>query len=264
MNLSTSDPVTFPWASRPTAVSARRIGLADGLNREWCRLRSDPAALAQIDGWGLSLGRVEHLDDLLCAAGYARPVDDDEGDVVLACLVRLAAGDTLAARVVLHRILPGLIHAAVRRGPVVEGGAVAAFDDLVAAAWLTIRTFPIDRRPRRVAANLLRDVEYQAFVRVQRRTTREVHSGDLEGQFGELPDPAADGGPGPRFEWEELVAWARRRGIDGAQLDLLVRMAQGQSSTEIAAALRCTDRTVRNRRHAAVAAVRRAYADAAA
>jgi DNA-binding CsgD family transcriptional regulator len=241
-------PIISHWASRPVASSSRRIGLADGLNDEWRRLCADPTALACVNGWRLPLGPVEHLDQLLWQAGYGRPVDDEPGDRLLALIVHRAARDELAARIVLHRILPGLIRIALRRGRIVEGGAAAAFAELAAAAWLTIRTFPIDRRGHCVAANILRDVGV----------------GDMEAAVGEVPDSEVDLDPGAHHEWGELVAWARRRGVDARQLDLLVRMARGQSNVDIAKALGCTDRTIRNRRDAALAAVRRAYAGAAA
>jgi hypothetical protein len=264
MNIPSPVPITSHWACRPVAPTSRRIGLADGLNDEWRRLCSDPAALARVNAWGLPVGPVEHLDQLLWLAGYGRSVDDDPGDRLLAVLVHRAAHDDLAARVVLHRILPGLIRVALRRGRIVEGGPAAAFAELASAAWLTIRTFPIDRRGHCVAANLLRDVEYQTFVRAERRRTREVGVGDMEATVGEVPDTEVDHDPGARNEWRELVAWARRRGVDAGQLDLLVRMACGQSNVEIAKALACTDRTIRNRRDAALAAVRQAYTGAAA
>jgi hypothetical protein len=264
MNTPSPAPITSHWASRPIATTSRRIGLADGLNEEWRRLCADPAVLARIDRWRLPIPRVEHLDEVLWHAGYGRPVDDDPGDRVLAILVHRAASDDLAARVVLHRILPGLIRIALRRGRIVDGGPTAAFAELASAAWLTIRTFPIDRRGHCVAANLLRDVEYQTFVRAERRRAREVGVDDIEATVGELPDTDVDVDPGARQEWHELVAWARRRGVDAGQLDLLVRLARGQSSVQIAKALACTDRTIRNRREAAMAAVRRAYADVAA
>jgi hypothetical protein len=264
MNTSSPAPIPNHWATRPATPSSRRIGLADGLNEEWRRLRADPAALAQVDRWRLPIPRVGSLDDVLAHAGYGRPVDDEPGDRVLAILVHRAAHDELAARIVLHRILPGLIRIALRRGRIVDGGPTAAFAELAAAAWLTIRTFPIDRRGHCVAANLLRDVEYQTFVRAERRRAREVEVGDMEAMVGEVPTTEVDLDPGARHEWHELVTWARRRGVDAGQLDLLVRMARGQSSVQIAKALACTDRTVRNRRDAALAAMRRAYAGAAA
>lgn len=264
MSTSSPAPITSHWTSRPVATNSRRIGLADGLNDEWRRLCADPTVLARVNAWRLPVGPVEHLDQLLWQAGYGRPVDDDPGDRLLALLVHRATHDELAARIVLHRILPGLIRVALRRGRITDGGPTAAFAELAAAAWLTIRTFPIDRRGHCVAANILRDVEYQTFVRAERRLTREVGVGDVEASMGGVPDTEVDLDPGARREWGELVTWARRRGVDAGQLDLLVRMARGQSNVEIAKALSCTDRTIRNRREAALAAVRQAYAGAAA
>jgi hypothetical protein len=264
MSTSSPAPITSHWASPSRTTTSRRIGLADGLNDEWRRLCADPAAVARVNSWRLPTDAVDHLDRLLWQAGYGRPVDDEPGDRLLAMLVHRAAGDELAARIVLQRILPGLIRVALRRGRMMDGGPAAAFAELASAAWLTIRAFPIDRRAHCVAANLLRDAEYQTFVRADRRLAREVGVGDLEAAVGEVPDTEVDVDPGGYREWRELVAWARRRGVDARQLDLLVRMARGQSNVEIAKALSCTDRTIRNRRDAALAAVRQAYAGAAA
>lgn len=253
----TTSPLVVP-------SSSRRLHVADRLNREWSRLRSDPTCLGRARSWGLVPGRLADLDEVLAAAGYGRAADDDEGDRCLARLVARAGDDELAARVVLQRILPGLICIALRRGRIVPGGASVAFDELAAAAWEVIRRYPIDRRPCRVAANVLRDVEYRAFVRPARRRSLEVFVGDVEGALDEECGVEDDLDPGARFEWAQLADWARRRGVDPAHLDLLGRVVAGRAPAEIASSLRCTERTVRNRRRAAVAEVRRAYADVAA
>jgi hypothetical protein len=259
--MTTTATFLHPWTSR--SRSTGRLRMADDLNREWRRLDTDPRSIARATGWQI-LPPVERLDLFLTCAGYGGPSDDITGDRVLSRLVAVARGDELAARVVLQRILPGLISTAVRRGRIAPGGPVEAFGELVAVSWEVIRAYPIERRPERVAANLLRDVEYQAFVRPQRRLTLEVRVGDLESAFEELCVVEADVDPGGRSELQEVIDWARRRGVDAAHIDLLRRVGAGGSSAEIARALRCTERTVRNRRRTAMEEVRRAYAEVAA
>jgi DNA-directed RNA polymerase specialized sigma24 family protein len=249
---------------RPVRPTSRRIDLADGLNQDWRRLARDPVALGTAAGWCLGIGPIDDLDDLLDHVGYGRPVDDAAGDRALAVLVRLAAEHELAARVVLQRILPGLIRVALRRGRIVPGGPSVAFAELASAAWLTICSYPIARRPHRVAANLLRDIEYHAFVRSDRKRSRELRCGDVEEAVGESLVTEPDIDLGARHEWGELIAWATRRGVDPAQVELLVQLARGRSSAELAVAMQCSDRTVRNRRDVALVAVRRAHDDVAA
>jgi hypothetical protein len=77
-----------------------------------------------------------------------------EADAVLLPLVRVAAEDPLAGRVVLQLLLPGVVRLAGRiRWLFGEDAGPAA----VAATWERIRTYPVDRRPCAVAANVLLD-----------------------------------------------------------------------------------------------------------
>ncbi len=265
MTTSTFLAASAPWTAGPRPARGRRLGEVERLNREWRLLDGDPSALSRARSWGLTRDRaLDRLDALLARAGYGTAPDDEIGDRVLASLVLLARGDDLAARIVLQRILPGLVRIAMRRGRIVAGGPVAAFGDLASVAWEVIRGYPIERRSQRVAANLLRDIEYQTFVRSRRRRSREVYVPDVEVELGEEHGVEDDLDPGARMEWGQLLDWATRRGVAAVHLDLLRRLAAGGSSSEIAQALRCTDRTIRNRRQVAIDEVRRAYAEVAA
>ena len=87
-------------------------------------------------------------------------------------LVVAAADDRLAARIVLQRLLPGLL-AIVRREQQRERD-VDAFDLLAAEAWMAIVTYHPDRRPTDIAARLLNDARHRAFTTPRRRQVRSV------------------------------------------------------------------------------------------
>ena len=154
-----------------TRPDATRLPTATRLWLDWDALARTRSNVRRANAWNLPGEPVRHLDEVLTRAGYSQSVTDDDCDQYLSLLAGLAHHDELACRIVVQRILPGLIAIAIRRGRIVDGGASFALDQLAAAAWLVIRSYPIDRRPRRVAANLLRDIEYQAFVR-EARTKR--------------------------------------------------------------------------------------------
>ena len=101
-------------------------------------------------------------------------VDDESVDAALIQLLIAAKADQLAARVVLQRMLPGLVTIA-RRKSYSFAHRVDVLDDLIANAWGIILKYPVERRPRRVLANLLCDTSFETFVRPQRlRSSSEV------------------------------------------------------------------------------------------
>jgi hypothetical protein len=219
------------------------------------------AAPTATDPGGSSVGvEVCSLRQLLPLCGYDRPFDDVAGDRTLARLVLIARGDELAARVVLQRLLAGIVAIALRRAPIVSGGANAAANELVAAAWEVIRRYPIERRAERVAGNMLRDIEYRAFVRERRRHRRsEVPLPDYDIALGMACAVYDDLDPGARHEWSQVLDWARRRGVERVHIELLEELAVGASCDDLAPLRQCTPRTIRNHRRRAVEEVRRAY-----
>lgn len=155
------------------APESTRLPTATRLWLDWDVIARSRRDIRRANAWQLPGEAVRHLDELLRRAGYGESATDDGCDSFLSRLTAIAHDDELACRIVVQRILPGLIAIAVRRGRIVQGGAPFALDQLVSSAWMVIRNYPIDRRPVRVAANLLRDIEYQAFVR-EARTKRNV------------------------------------------------------------------------------------------
>jgi hypothetical protein len=170
--------------------------------------------------------------------------DDDVADAALATLVERARVDVAAARIVLRRILPGLVAVAGRRSRISSLPAQDVLHEVVATAWIAIRSYPIERRPRRIASNLVRDAEYLMFVRSAR--LRHVDETDFEGvtDTGASTEPQSTGA-----EVIALLADGRRAGIDAEGLNLLGRLALTDVSVgDLAAELSCTPRTILNRR----------------
>ena len=102
---------------------------------EWRALQARPDAVDRARRWRVTDAPFADLDELLRLAGFGAP-HTTAGNEVLRRLARLGRQDELAARVVLQRVLPGLLATVARRRRSPDG----AFEELVGAAWLTIRT----------------------------------------------------------------------------------------------------------------------------
>ncbi|MEY4340094.1 MAG: hypothetical protein RLZ14_1944 [Actinomycetota bacterium] len=205
------------------------------LDREWRALNCRALAIQHAAGWGV-VDHVESLDDLV------RATNSDHGDdAVLRRLVALSVHDDLAARVVLQRLMPGLVRIAARWARR-AGGWADAFDEVLAASWLVVRTQGDDARPQLVA-RLLRSVEYRAFVRSTRRSMVVVPMDVSDRPAAEAADPLA--------ELVEVVRSAQRvlTEHDRCVLRLLLRDC---SPPEMAAELGVSIRTVTNHRHGMV------------
>lgn len=130
------------------------------LDRDWAALVASVDAVAALDRWRTVPALLAPDLDTLVDRVWAAPKPD--ADCVCAELARRAPGDRVAARVLLQVLRPGLRNLGRRLA------LGATFDDvdheLLAIAWERIRTYPIDRRPRQIAANVLLDVR-KRYVR---------------------------------------------------------------------------------------------------
>ena len=244
------------------------------LHREWQAIAQRPSVVRRARGWDLGVP-FDSLDDIVAATGFwsgrearlasleqtrderAEGVADREARAndVMARLLLAARVDEVAARVALQRLLPGLVGRARRWAHRPAGGA-EALDELLAAAWTVIRTFPVERRPGHLVANLLRGAEYHAFVRPNRR--RLVH------EFVPthlLERPAAAAAIEPAAELAELVEAARL--LSDHDRRLVGLLVEGVPTVDIAVALDVSVRTVRNHRDAIVHRLRQVATDAA-
>jgi DNA-directed RNA polymerase specialized sigma24 family protein len=114
------------------------------LNREWESLReewSEPSCWA---GRHPSLRSCTDLAEVLAEVGH------DPDGVLGALLLESAAGSTLASRTVLQAMLGKVVLLA-------RADSVTGIDPHLVAMWECIRTYPIERRPTHIPANLALD-----------------------------------------------------------------------------------------------------------
>lgn len=114
------------------------------LNQEWQSLREDGQEVAE---WGLRHAAIRHCCDLQDVLEAVVP----EPDAVLGALLWEArSGSLTAARTVLQAMLGKVVLMA-------HADPLLGVDAYLVAMWERIRTYPIGRRPRHVAANLALD-----------------------------------------------------------------------------------------------------------
>jgi hypothetical protein len=248
--------------------SGRNCALIQALDAEWAGLRTSRRALRTARSWAhrlpvahplaTVLAPLEDLDGLLAATqrpGAAQRTDDD----VLLVLVALARTDDLAGRVVLQRLLPGLIAQSRRyrsfRDP------TDPLEVAVPLAWIAIRSYDVERRTRHVAASLLSDALFQAFRRPLRRLSATAEEVRPPSSFSKTPwhdDPntALD-------EFVTVLRESQLAGVSAHHIDLLRHLVRAGSPSAVARERRLTPRTIRNHRDRAVDQVRVAVAVAA-
>lgn len=187
------------------------VNLPQRLDAEWRHLVTAPATAATLARWRDSdpvLARFHDLEELR-AAVHDRG-DPEGSDQVLAALARLAAtgghGDTLAARVILQLLIPGAIRLGQRLSGMI-GDRSTSEAVVFAELAILIRTYPWQRRPRRIAANLLLDCR-QRLVRAYHRSHPEICAGLTLHDPGATTEHCEDG-----LALHDLLGWARRRGI---------------------------------------------------
>jgi len=219
------------------------------LQRDWERLRHRPDAITRARSWGLTDQPVGDLDELLALAGF-EVAGDAATEACLRELVLLAAVDPLAARLVLQRILPGLLAIVRRRNR--SSRRTQILEELVGAAWITICEFDPRRRPSCLAAALLAGADYRAFGRDDRRREHAATPHDPHG-FDDHPESS------DRSPCDELAALVRATRANGAtdhDLAVVGGLLEFGSPGALAAQLGVTARTVRNRRDRITARMR--------
>jgi len=226
----------------------RRHPLSTLLEDEWRTLRRRSAVVARARGWGVTEQPFADLDELLAHAGYGRENCDD-ANAVLRRLVDVAHRDELATRVVLQRLLPGLLAIVRRRHDDDQQGSL---EELIGAACLAVQTYRTDARPQRVAANLVRDASYRAFTAPRRRRSATEIAIDPH-SLDETPAVIV---LSSGEELALLLAEARAAGIDPQDLDLARALLHHGSAALVAAEREVTPRTIRNHRDRTVARLR--------
>lgn len=159
--------------------------LVTRLNTEWEWLCADRGSADRVRSWMLGAGVLDEDQapaDLgeLCALLRKGAKRDEPGFIdawMGVLLYRVSAGDVrdgeLAARVLVQAMLPHacrMLRGCVRSGEDIEDVAQV----VIASLWEVVRTFPIARRPRKVAAGL----RLELWHRVSRELKRELAPSD--------------------------------------------------------------------------------------
>jgi len=222
------------------------------LQREWTLLSRRRSAVQRATAWQLTPRVISSLDELLVLTGLGPGPVDPSSDETMRKLVAVARHDDLAARVVLQRMLPGLSAIAKRHSDGFDT-QLDAFDELLSEAWSVIRSFSIETRDRYVIKNLLRDCEHQAFLKFRRRRMVQelADPADLD-----LPMAADEFDEEPLGTIVELLGRAKNAGMTEADLAMVVTLLNTSTVKQAAAALRVTDRTLRNRRRSVIRQLR--------
>ena len=239
--------------------------LSAQLDREWSRIRRRPVSVATANGWRIVSGPITDLDQILVAVGYrdrsGGAVERERQNDALRALVQHARIDDLAARIVLQRLVPGMLADLKRRA---DRGRDrrdrARFEELVGSAWISIRVASVPDGARCVAARLMDDAWYRAFRGPRRRRDASEMSVDPN-TFSELPEELD---ATPLDELAAILGEARRRGLDPDDVRLIRDLVRIESPSRLAAERKVTPRTVRNHRDRAVHSIRRLAATAAA
>lgn len=169
----------------------------DDLDRDWRAFARSRRATAALARWATDpeLASVTDLDDLLRQVGPRASMA--AADRILVALAHRAGDDTVAARVILQALIPGMIRLACRHGGTYRPDVAI---DVVSLVAERIRTYPAARRPRRVASNVLLDV-HQRLCRTRTAEVRTVAVGtDTLDRLTE-----SDTRVEPAFELVELV-----------------------------------------------------------
>jgi hypothetical protein len=226
----------------------------DLLDGEWRKLADDTTMARKLHDVCRAAGGATTLRDV---EGYVRSAAHEDADRVLVALVRRAvAGDDLSARVLLQLLLPGTRNLARRwwaLGDTDERAAAA-----VAAVYQRIRCYPIDRRPGKVAANILMDAARE-LRRAVGNLDRCIPSAEtMEREQAPLHDPD------PAGELADTLLEAVGNGtITSGDAQLIAQSRIGGTRIAAIAAHRgASTRTLWARRQRAERALARATAEA--
>jgi len=192
---------------------AARIPALSALNSEWQELL--PESAGQFAEWTVTEPALAGADDL---AGVLELIRHNP-DAVLAALLRLgSAGHPLAHRVVLQTMLGMVVRLCA--------GRPSLLPEAISELWLAIVDYPLERRPRAIAANLAWTVR------------RNLHT-----VAPPMPPPAEPDGP----DAASVLAEARRLGLidEVTHRTLWTVYVAGLTSQQAAAVLGTTAGAVR-------------------
>lgn len=243
-------------------LTAGDRALLTTLNAEWEDLASGRFSGRLVARWARQHPVLAGYEDLHAVVAVQWPRRSGD-DFMLALLDLAQTGHAVAARAVLQRMLPKAVKVAAR----------SARDDAltvaVAALWERIVTYPIERRPTSVAANLAMDTMRAVFEHAEaesgegRSVTADLDQDDqgaprIREREPEIVGRQPEDHRAPDAEVYEVLAWGVEKRVitrDDAQL-LLERHcidASGRAATptEVGRSRGMTAANVRQRCHRA-------------
>jgi len=165
--------------SGPDASNASSADVVSALEREW-DARSSVCLSRRLREWAEREPVLETFTTVQALVGSLRrrSGDYERESAILAALLQQARSDPLAGRVVLQALLPGLKRLAGRL--LFEAGErEELWSLLLAHLWAGIRSYPVERRPRRVAANLLLDAAHATLGDLGKERRLRAHASEL-------------------------------------------------------------------------------------
>ncbi|WP_425310597.1 hypothetical protein AADG42_18080 [Ammonicoccus fulvus] len=192
----------------------------------------DAATAGLVRGWA---DRHPALETCASAAHVVTAIRTDPDPVLTALLVEAFSGCEVAPRLILQGLMPRLRSLAALDGQAEVG-------DYVTHLWLRIRTYPLDRRPVRIASNLVLDTLKAVHAE---RTPQRLHLRDpLELNTVVMEDPET-----PLPSAEHVLGLAADLGlIDPPTHATLVSVyAHGLSAPAAAELFRVSPTTIRRR-----------------
>ncbi len=139
-------------------------GVLVQLDCEWERIADSLTGRRAVRGWGADASL---LDEVRTLRQVVERVNErghaDRSDAILMVLLRHAPTDDLAARTVLQAMMPAVKNLTSKFSTCGAWSAEETAAVVAAAMWERIRTYPVERRPMKVAANLALDTRQRVW-----------------------------------------------------------------------------------------------------
>ena len=206
----------------------------DSLESDWKQASHSALFTARFRVWRVKEPELTRFADATALVRFMRRQGARaEKDAVLCALLRWARDEPIGARVVLEAIRPGLLNLSAR---IIRDAREREElrSTIHLSVWEGIRSYPLARRPRRVAANLLLDTMHRTLVELGRESawlaSRSFASGEgqpsaapgaVDADVDSLLETAVRAGAVSADEAEAILASR----IDGIDLTELARRA---------------------------------------
>jgi DNA-directed RNA polymerase specialized sigma24 family protein len=221
----------------------------DLLHSDWQQLLRSPLLSARFRVWRVKEAALARFPDLAAVMRFMRsPGPHTEKDAVLCALLAWAKEESLGGRVVLEAIMPGLLNLSAR---ILRDARERdeLWSTILLAVWEGIRGYPLTRRPRRVAANLLLDTLHRILDEIGRESAwraissangfngevtieDQLNEGDVDGllatavRAGAVTPDEAETILASRIDGRELADLARTAGVSYTTMKLRRQRAE--------------------------------------